>query len=200
MRLLSLCTALLLAAAPGALRVEVQHAQGVHVSELSAFVFGIQAALRYSPASGTYTLSVSGSGLTIVNGTIYIPFGSHSDAQPYHGWVLGYNAQTLQLSAVFVTTPNGEGAGVWQSGGRVAADAQGNLYLHLELRDKSGSVGARLWNATSGQVGAIVPYGVDTKAGTQVQVKNGELSSDPLALPVAPAALRDEQRLHGDIL
>ena len=31
---------------------------------------------------------------------------------------------------------------------QLRANRQGNLYLHLELRDKSGSVGARLWNAT----------------------------------------------------
>src|SRR5713226_7867999 len=31
---------------------------------------------------------------------------------------------------------------------QLRANRQGNLYLHLELRDKTGIVGARLWNAT----------------------------------------------------
>jgi 3'-5' exoribonuclease len=31
---------------------------------------------------------------------------------------------------------------------QLRANRQGSLYLHLELRDKSGSVGARLWNAS----------------------------------------------------
>jgi 3'-5' exoribonuclease len=31
---------------------------------------------------------------------------------------------------------------------QLRANRQGNLYLHLELRDKTGSVGARLWNAS----------------------------------------------------
>ena len=31
---------------------------------------------------------------------------------------------------------------------QLRANRQGNLYLNLELRDKTGSVGARLWNAT----------------------------------------------------
>jgi 3'-5' exoribonuclease len=31
---------------------------------------------------------------------------------------------------------------------QLRANRQGNLYLQIELRDKSGSVGARLWNAT----------------------------------------------------
>ena len=31
---------------------------------------------------------------------------------------------------------------------QLRANRQGNLYLHLDLRDKTGAVGARLWNAT----------------------------------------------------
>src|SRR5215210_154620 len=31
---------------------------------------------------------------------------------------------------------------------QLRANRQGNLYLHLDLRDKTGSIGARLWNAT----------------------------------------------------
>ena len=31
---------------------------------------------------------------------------------------------------------------------QLRANRQGNLYLHLELRDKTGAVGARLWNAS----------------------------------------------------
>lgn len=33
---------------------------------------------------------------------------------------------------------------------QLRANRQGNLYLHLELRDKTGTVGARLWNASEG--------------------------------------------------
>src|SRR3954464_1131301 len=33
---------------------------------------------------------------------------------------------------------------------QLRANRQGNLYLHLELRDKTGSAGARLWNASEG--------------------------------------------------
>ena len=40
---------------------------------------------------------------------------------------------------------------------QLRANRQGNLYLHLELRDKTGSVGARLWNATEGMARSFEP-------------------------------------------
>jgi uncharacterized protein (TIGR03437 family) len=49
-------------------------------------------------------------------------------------------------------------------------------------------VPAPILYASSGQVAAVVPYAVDGKPGTQVQVRNGSLSSDFVAMPVFPAA------------
>jgi hypothetical protein len=67
--------------------------------------------------------------LLLSNGVVYIGFGGHDDQPPYHGWVLGYNATTLQQTLAFNATPNNEGAGIWQSGGGLAADAAGNVYF-----------------------------------------------------------------------
>jgi hypothetical protein len=72
--------------------------------------------------------------LALVNGTVYIAWSSHEDAGHYYGWVVGYNAATLQQSLVFNDTPNntstnGHGGGIWMSGGAPAADSTGNLYL-----------------------------------------------------------------------
>jgi fibronectin type 3 domain-containing protein len=67
--------------------------------------------------------------LTLDNGVVYLAFGSHGDTLPYHGWVLGYDAQTLQLDAVFNDTPNGSEGGIWLSGGQLNVDGQGNLYF-----------------------------------------------------------------------
>jgi hypothetical protein len=69
--------------------------------------------------------------LQIVNGNVYVAWASHSDFRPYTGWVIGFNAQTLQPVKVFNTSPNSGGNGMWQSGGAVSADAQGNLYFAL---------------------------------------------------------------------
>lgn len=68
-------------------------------------------------------------GLTLLNGTVYVTFSSHCDWGPYHGWILGYDASTLQQRVVYNDTPNGYGGGMWESGTGMAADAAGNLYV-----------------------------------------------------------------------
>jgi hypothetical protein len=68
-------------------------------------------------------------GLLLNNGVIYLAFGSHGDNHPWHGWVLGYNAATLQQVLVYNVTPNAFGGGIWQGGGALAADANGNIYF-----------------------------------------------------------------------
>ncbi len=67
--------------------------------------------------------------LLLENGHVIIAWTSHCDVDPWHGWVISYNAGTLVQEAVFNTTPNGQEGGVWMSGGGIAADAGGNLYL-----------------------------------------------------------------------
>jgi hypothetical protein len=61
-------------------------------------------------------------GLLLVNGIVYIGFAAHGDAGPWHGWIFGYNAQTLQQTGVFCISPNGVGSGVWLSGAGLSAE------------------------------------------------------------------------------
>jgi hypothetical protein len=68
-------------------------------------------------------------GLTLLNGTVYVTFSSHCDWGPYHGWILGYDASSMQQRVVYNDTPNGYAGGMWESGTGMAADATGNLYV-----------------------------------------------------------------------
>jgi len=67
--------------------------------------------------------------LTLANGDIYFGSASYGDLGPFHGWLMAYNAATLQQAWVFNDTPNGSEAGIWESGDGVAVDAQGDLYF-----------------------------------------------------------------------
>lgn len=68
-------------------------------------------------------------GLTLAGGSVYVSFSSHCDWGPYHGWVLGYDATTLQQQVVYNATPDGYAGGMWESGAGMAADADGSLYV-----------------------------------------------------------------------
>ena len=67
--------------------------------------------------------------LALVNGTVYFGAGSIEDNGPYHGWVFGYDATSLNMVGVYNDTPNGSQGGIWHSGGGIAADASGNLFV-----------------------------------------------------------------------
>ena len=82
------------------------------------------------------------SALTLAGGIVYVAYAGYADTNPYHGWILGFNASNLQLltNYVFNTTPNstiaqfgpdaGE-AGIWMAGCGLAVDAAMNLYFEV---------------------------------------------------------------------
>jgi hypothetical protein len=78
-------------------------------------------------------------GLALVNGIVYIASGSHGDNQPWHGWIIGYNASTMTFANAFCTTPNGNGGGVWMSGSAPVFDSSNNLYVISSNGDYDGS-------------------------------------------------------------
>jgi outer membrane protein assembly factor BamB len=67
--------------------------------------------------------------LLLSHGQVYVSYASHCDKDPYHGFVMAYDATTLKQTAVFNTTPTGSEASIWQSGQGPAADAAGNIYV-----------------------------------------------------------------------
>jgi hypothetical protein len=62
-------------------------------------------------------------------GSVYFAFASHGDQHPWHGWVLGYNATNLTQTVAYNNTPNGYGAGIWQSGDGLVADESSNIFF-----------------------------------------------------------------------
>jgi hypothetical protein len=68
-------------------------------------------------------------GISLYNGHIYTAWASHGDNGPYHGWILGFDENSLAVSAAFNTTPRGSGAGLWQGGGITSIDSDGNFYV-----------------------------------------------------------------------
>jgi uncharacterized repeat protein (TIGR01451 family) len=69
------------------------------------------------------------SALLLLNGVIYISFGSHCDYSPWHGWVFAYDEASFAQKSVFATSPNSGESGIWMSGAGPAADSSGNIYL-----------------------------------------------------------------------
>ncbi len=67
-------------------------------------------------------------GLLLLNGVVYTGWASHCDFAPYTTWIMAYNQTTLAQTAVLNLTPNGNEGSIWQSGGGLAADPQGNIY------------------------------------------------------------------------
>jgi hypothetical protein len=87
-----------------------------------------------SAAGGQLTFSpgqyAERAALLLENGTVYASWTSHCDAQPYSGWVVGYSESTLAQTAVLNVAADSEGGpSIWMSGGGLAADSSGNIYL-----------------------------------------------------------------------
>jgi hypothetical protein len=78
-------------------------------------------------------------GLLLLNGAVYVGFGSHADQGTWHGWLISYNASNLnQQIGVFQATPNGRGGAIWQSGRGLVADDSGNIYIMTGNGDYDG--------------------------------------------------------------
>jgi hypothetical protein len=86
--------------------------------------------------------------VTLLNGVVYFAYAGYADTDPFHGWILGYDASNLNLVKVFNDTPNNsvsedvhEGeAGIWMSGSGLASDGT-HLYLITGNGDFDSSVG-----------------------------------------------------------
>jgi hypothetical protein len=111
--------------------------------------------------------------LTLAGGMVYLAFASHGDIGPYHGWVLGYSTQNLSLAAAFNDTPNGSDGGIWQSGGRIAADPQGFLYVETGNGTFDTTLDANGFPASGDYGDSFLKLAVDPNSSPTNQNSNG---------------------------
>jgi hypothetical protein len=91
--------------------------------------------------------------LAMANGQIFIGWALHEEMLTAHGWVMAYNATTLQQTGVLCLSPDGFQAGTWMSGRAPAVDAAGNVYYMVGNGD---------WNGTSNFGESILKIGSTT--------------------------------------
>ena len=75
------------------------------------------------------TQEIQRAGLLLVNGVVYVAFGSHCDLAPWHGWLIGYSASSLSRLYVYNATANASAGGIWQSGCGPSSDESGDIYV-----------------------------------------------------------------------
>jgi hypothetical protein len=66
--------------------------------------------------------------LLLSDGKVYLSWASSCDVGPYHGWMIAYDAHTLQQLGVFNTSPDSDESGIWAGDAGPAADANGNVF------------------------------------------------------------------------
>jgi hypothetical protein len=105
-----------------------QHFQRLHALDVTTGQekFGGPVTIQATYGSQTFdpTQYKERDALLLLNGVVYTSWASHSDHEPYTGWIIGYSASNLQQAGVLDTDPanaTDEGA-YWNSGAGPASD------------------------------------------------------------------------------
>jgi hypothetical protein len=135
-------------------------------------------------------------GILLQNGVLYVAYGSHGDNGPWHGWILAYNAVTLQQISVYCSTPNGSGSGMWMAGAGIAAD----------VIDSANKPYGRMFIATgNGSFNATPPYNNSMSYGDDIirlDLSGGVLTAQDSFTPFNQATLNatDADQGSGGVL
>ncbi|PYU91129.1 MAG: hypothetical protein DMG25_15470, partial [Acidobacteria bacterium] len=130
-------------------------------------------------------------GLLLQNGHVIMGWSSLCDVDPYHGWVMSYNAGTLAQEGVFNDTPNGGEGGIWMAGAGFAGDSNGNTFFATgngtfngtdEFGDSIVKLGAPGSNSFP-LLDYFTPYNQATLASSDLDLGSG----GPLLLPDLPS-------------
>lgn len=67
--------------------------------------------------------------LLLNKGVVYACWASHCDRDPYHGWVMGFDANTLKAKYIYNDTPDSAEGGIWMAGNGPSVDDNGYIYI-----------------------------------------------------------------------
>jgi hypothetical protein len=112
-------------------------------------------------------------GLLLLNGILYLGFGSNYCNDGNSGWLLSYDVATLTQQGVFNTSPDYGLTSIWQSGVGIAADEAGNIFAET---------------AESGAHGYDVPDGGQTYCNSVIKL-SPELALTDYFTPASVAFL-----------
>jgi len=96
-------------------------------------------------------------GLLLLNGMLYLGFGSNYCNDGNSGWLLSYDVATLTQQGVFNTSPDYGLTSIWQAGVGIAADEAGNIFAET---------------AESGAHGYDVPNGGQTYCNSVIRLSS----------------------------
>ena len=117
-------------------------------------------------------------GLALLNGQVYIAFGSHCDWSNFHGWLFAYSASNLSQTSVFLSAPNGVDSVIWMSVSAPSIDPEDNsLYV---------TTGNGTFDATAPYAVNTMDYGDDI---LKLNVSNG-ISVTDVFTPYNQASLQ----------
>ena len=157
--------------------------------------------------------------LLLSHGNVYLSWASSCDVGPYHGWVMAYDAQTLNQKGAINVSPDADDGGIWASDTGIAADSAGNVYAATGNGRFDASQGGRDYGDTllklslNGNGLAVADYFTPFNA-DQLNSEDNDLGSGgPMLLPdqpgphphlaviggKAPSDLPDRSRSHGPL-
>jgi len=116
------------------------------------------------------------------NGYVYFGYAAHGDIGNWHGWLFAYNATTMQQTAALCLSPNGYGAGIWESGAGMPIDSLGP--------NGSGRMFLASGNGTFGT--ANTPTAEMAESVIQFNLANGALTPSDIFVAFNAQTLNDE--------
>ena len=137
--------------------------------------------------------------LLLVNGTVYLSWGSSCDVGPYHGWLISYDAHTLAQKNVFNTSPDARDSAIWQGDAGPAADKDGNIFVvtgngEFDAATNGRDYGDSVLKLSSGPQGLkLLDYFTPSNQ-AQLNERDNDLGSS------GPVLLADQPGVHPHLL